>query len=34
MVTQTKRRSERNHTPKVKMAGLYKRAIQDAFRKL
>jgi len=34
MVTQTKRRNERNHTPKVKMAGLYKRAIQDAFRKL
>lgn len=34
MTMQTKRRSDRQHTPKVKMAGLYQRAIQDAFRKL
>lgn len=34
MSTQTKRRSNRKHTPKAKTAGLYKRAIQDAFRKL
>ncbi|NJR41211.1 MAG: potassium-transporting ATPase subunit KdpB, partial [Leptolyngbyaceae cyanobacterium CSU_1_4] len=34
MSMQTQRRSDRKHTPKVKMAGLYKRAIQDAFRKL
>jgi potassium-transporting ATPase ATP-binding subunit len=30
----TKRRSDRQHTPKAKTAGLYKRAIQDAFSKL
>lgn len=34
MNPQTKRRGDRKHTPKAKMAGLYKRAIQDAFRKL
>jgi K+-transporting ATPase ATPase B chain len=34
MSTQTKRRSDRRHTPKAKTTGLYKRAIQDAFRKL
>jgi potassium-transporting ATPase ATP-binding subunit len=34
MTMQTKRRSDRQHTPKVKMAGLYQRAIQDSFRKL
>lgn len=34
MRRQTQRRSDRKHTPKAKMAGLYKRAIQDAFRKL
>lgn len=30
----TKRRRDRKHTPKVEMAGLYQRAIQDAFHKL
>jgi len=34
MTVKTKLRGDRKHTPKVKMAGLYKRAIQDAFRKL
>ncbi len=34
MTIQTKRRSDRRHTPKAQMQGLYKRAIQDAFRKL
>jgi potassium-transporting ATPase ATP-binding subunit len=34
MRLQTQRRNQRKHTPKAKMAGLYKRAIQDAFRKL
>jgi potassium-transporting ATPase ATP-binding subunit len=34
MTMQTKRRSDRQHTSKVNMAGLYQRAIQDAFRKL
>jgi potassium-transporting ATPase ATP-binding subunit len=28
------RRSDRSHTPKVKTAGLYRRAVRDAFRKL
>ncbi len=34
MKRHTKRRGDRKHTPKVKLAGLYKRAVQDAFRKL
>jgi potassium-transporting ATPase ATP-binding subunit len=34
MTTATKRRSDRAHTPKVKSAGLYRRAIQSAFAKL
>jgi K+-transporting ATPase ATPase B chain len=34
MIMPTKRRSDRKHTPKVNMAGLYQRAIRDAFVKL
>jgi len=34
MIMQTKRRSDRRHTPKVNMAGLYQRAVRDAFVKL
>jgi potassium-transporting ATPase ATP-binding subunit len=34
MKAKTKRRDERKHTPKAKMAGLYQRAIEDALRKL
>jgi K+-transporting ATPase ATPase B chain len=34
MNIQTKRRSDRKHTPKVQMAGLYTRAVRDAFSKL
>jgi potassium-transporting ATPase ATP-binding subunit len=34
MTTATKRRSDRAHTPKVKSAGLYRRAIKSAFAKL
>ena len=34
MSIKTKLRGDRKHTPKAKTAGLYKRAIQDAFRKL
>jgi potassium-transporting ATPase ATP-binding subunit len=34
MSRKTKRRSDRKHTPKTKAAGLYKRAIRDAFVKL
>jgi potassium-transporting ATPase ATP-binding subunit len=34
MVTKTKRRSDRNHTPKAQQSGLYQRAIRDSFTKL
>jgi potassium-transporting ATPase ATP-binding subunit len=34
MTTNTQRRSDRRHTPKAQMKGLYQRAIRDAFRKL
>lgn len=34
MISQTRLRGDRKHTPKAKMAGLYQRAIRDAFIKL
>jgi potassium-transporting ATPase ATP-binding subunit len=34
MTTNTQRRSDRKHTPKAQMKGLYQRAIRDAFSKL
>ena len=34
MTTHTQRRSDRKHTPKAQMKGLYQRAIRDAFSKL
>jgi potassium-transporting ATPase ATP-binding subunit len=34
MTTNTQRRSDRKHTPKAQMKGLYQRAIGDAFSKL
>jgi potassium-transporting ATPase ATP-binding subunit len=34
MTTNTQRRSDRRHTPKAQMKGLYQRAIRDAFSKL
>lgn len=34
MTTNTQRRSDRKHTPKARMKGLYQRAIRDAFSKL
>jgi potassium-transporting ATPase ATP-binding subunit len=34
MIMATKRRSDRKHTPKANRAGLYQRAIRDAFTKL
>jgi potassium-transporting ATPase ATP-binding subunit len=34
MISKTRLRGDRKHTPKAKMAGLYQRAIRDAFIKL